>query len=180
MTISTQDPEFGYTDRHSAGIVSLLRTLSTSLSEKGALSRTLTGQLETRRAPHGPQTRPSRAPQTRCPELVETRRSPQGPQTWSPKASPTIAWFRRTPSLVHLDQPCASERQFSTAETLKGADPRTEHGATSHKLLVGSAGVRSCLPGSLLLCFLACWWAVRHFCVLSCRFCLARLRWLPS
>ena len=37
-----------------------------------------------------------------------------------------------------------------------------------------------CLPDSLLLCFLACWWSVRRVCVLSCRFCFARLRWLPS
>ena len=96
MTISTQDPEFRYTDRQSAGIVSsTLYTVNVSLKVRGS-SRTLT-------------------------EQVETRRPPQGPQT------------------------CA----FVS-------------------------------PLSLLFCFLACWWAVRRFCVLSCRLCLARLRWLPS
>ena len=38
----------------------------------------------------------------------------------------------------------------------------------------------SCLAGLSVPCFLACWWSVRRVLVLICRFCFARLRWLPS
>ena len=78
---------------------------------------------------------------------------------------PTRAWSRRTPSLVQMHD--------------KGADPSTEHGAKTYKLLMGSA--------DLQLWLLPCFWLVGGrsvvsvlFCVLPCRFCFARLRRRPS
>ena len=112
-----------------------------------------------------------------------------GDQTFSTRA-PVVATKGLTDrGLVQTDNPVGPDsptmRQRASIcplqkHQIKGADPRTEHGAKRHELLVGFAGVRWCLQGSLLLCFLACWWAVRRLCVVSCRFCFARLRRLPS
>ena len=82
------------------------------------LAQTLTGQL-----PHRPQKRPRWTPQTRCHGQLETRRSPPPRRGPGPDGHPR--WSR-----------C----------TTKGADPRTEHGETSYKLLMGSTGVRAGLP----------------------------------
>ena len=106
------------------------------------------GQLESRRAPHGPLTRPSRARQTRCRGQLETRRSPHGPQTRPRRAFQT----RSTRALDEDTRRASDEAQQAGTENKETADdPRNDREKGETFSRAGWAG-GLCFSVALFLC----------------------------